>query len=433
MNSDQPAADVEPAAGVSLWRAPQFRSYLTGTASVGLALAMQQLLLSWILVGILQLPAAQVGTLQALIGVPAIFFTLWGGARSDSSDARMLLLRIYWIAPVFPLFLLVVEQLHGLSTPAVLTWGMGVAIIQALSMPAQQAIVNKISGQHVQQGVTAATAVQYVVQVVGLLIAGQMDRLGLQVVLLAQILGFCGAALAIMRIESQALVAGTSTSPMRQIAEGLRATWAHPLILSVLIINFVSSAFNAGSFMTVLPFVVKLVYQGDALALGLLMAIFFTGAAGSNALLLRFMPIARPGRLYLLMQLSRIIALACIYFAAGWPMLILGVVLWGLNMGVTSNLARMLVQETAPEAYRGRILAVFTVSMVGSAPLGAVVLGFIIQGFDPLTALWPAMLVSAGLTLYGVMFTPVWGYRSEFAPSATGAPDSETDEKGASR
>ncbi|MBT4493886.1 MAG: hypothetical protein HOC70_11635, partial [Gammaproteobacteria bacterium] len=62
----------------SLWQNRQFRIYLGSTAFTGTALAMQQLLISWLLVGILVLPATQVGMIQALIGLPGIVLMLWG-------------------------------------------------------------------------------------------------------------------------------------------------------------------------------------------------------------------------------------------------------------------------------------------------------------------------------------------------------------------
>ena len=58
----------------------------------GMALAMQQLLLSWILIGILKLPADQVGLIQAVIGLPGVFVMLAGGASADRS-ARVMLIR----------------------------------------------------------------------------------------------------------------------------------------------------------------------------------------------------------------------------------------------------------------------------------------------------------------------------------------------------
>ena len=75
---------------------------------------------------------------------------------------------------------------------------------------------------------------------------------------------------------------------------------------NVLLITFASSIFNAGAFITVFPFIVARVYDGTAWLLALLMAVFFAGATLSNILLLRYQPLLRPGRLFLIMQLSRI-------------------------------------------------------------------------------------------------------------------------------
>ena len=66
---------------------------------------MQQLLLSWILIGVLVLPADQVGLIQALIGIPGIFIMLMGGALADRADPRNFpgwyLLNCADIPPVF--------------------------------------------------------------------------------------------------------------------------------------------------------------------------------------------------------------------------------------------------------------------------------------------------------------------------------------------
>ena len=95
-----------------------------------------------------------------------------------------------------------------------------------------------------------------------------------------------------------------------------------------------------------------------------------------------------------------------------WWLLTTAVMLWGFNMGLTSNLARTVVQECAEEAYRGRILSVFTVSMMGTGPIGAVILGVLIETFGTLNALLPAIFVSIALAVYGTFYTPVWRYQS---------------------
>ncbi len=380
----------------------------------GMALAMQQLLLNWVLIGILLLPADQVGLIQALIGIPGVFLMLMGGAIADRADPRNFLIGIYIVAPVFPLFLAAMDYTGWFAVWSVVVWGLGIGLVQSYSMPAQQAILNRVSGPQVQKGVTAATAAGFIVQVVGLGLAGQIDRLGLSPVLYAQGVAFALAAWTMTRVNKASHQAARAReSALKGIAEGLKATYRSKVIFNVLVINFVSSIFNAGSFMTVFPFIVKRVYSGDAFTLSAMMAVFFVGAALSNAIMLRFMPLVRPGRLFLLMQLTRIVVLYLIYVRGDWWLFVLGTFGWGLNMGITSNLARTIVQESAEPAYRGRILSVFSVGMVGSAPIGAIVLGWLIETAGTLNALWPAMVLSALLCVYGVMFTPVWRYRSQ--------------------
>ena len=186
----------------------------------------------------------------------------------------------------------------------------------------------------------------------------------------------------------------------------------HKVIYHILTINFISSIFNAGAFMTVFPYIIKRVYDGDAALLAIMMAVFYAGATVSNILMYRLMPFLRPGRLFLIMQLSRIVVLALLWIEPGWWLLVLATIGWGVNMGFTTTLARTIVQESAAPEFRGRILSVFTLGMMGSAPIGAITLGIVIELFGTLNALVPAMFVSAALFLYGAAMTPVWQYQS---------------------
>jgi MFS family permease len=398
----------------SIWQSSEFRSYLGTTGFSGMALAMQQLLVSWILIGILLLPADQVGFIQALIGIPGILVMLIGGASADRVDARLLLIKVYLVAPVLPLYLVYIEQSGSLSVLTVTLFGLGMGVVSSYSMPAQQALLNRVSGSQVQEAVTAASAIGFVVQIVGLIIAGQMEIIGVSPVLVFQAASLWLAGALMFRITKlKSLEIKRSSSAAQEIWAGLAATYRDKVILNVLSINFVSSIFNAGAFMTVYPFIIKRVYEGNAITLAILMSIFFAGAAVSNALLLKFMPLRFPGRLFLVMQLSRIVVLFLLWLEPSWWLLVLATIGWGLNMGVTTNLARAVVQESAEEAYRGRIMSAFSIGMLGSAPIGAILLGWLTENYGTANALVPAMFVSLGLFFYGARFTSVWSYQGK--------------------
>ena len=379
-----------------------------------MALAMQQLLLSWMLIGILELPADQVGLIQAIIGIPGVVLMLMGGASADRSDPRSMLIKVYFVAPILPIFLIFMEMYQWLGVATVTLWGLGMSVVQSYSMPGQQAILNRLTSSSVQEGVTAATAIGFVVQVAGLILAGQIDTLGISPVLSLQAVGLVLAGFMMMRIApvQPASAPATGASSVQVIRDGLVATYRSPIIFHTLLITFSSSIFNAGSFITVFPFIVKRIYDGDAWLLAVLMAVFFAGATLSNLILLRYMPLRAPGRLFLIMQLSRILVIYLMWIEPAFWVMVVATIGWGLNMGVTTNLARAIVQESAPNEYLGRIMSVFSIGMVGSAPIGAIVLGWMIERFGTLNALIPAMALSLILFLYGAFMSPVWGYRS---------------------
>ena len=396
----------------AIWQNSEFKLYLGSTAFSGIAFAMQQLLLSWTLIGILEVPASQVGLIQAAAGIPGIFVMLLGGVRADDTDPRTLLIRVYLFAPVLPLFLITVVQLQQLSIQAVLLWALGMSFCVSYSSPAQQTILNRIASSSVQKAVSAATAVGFLVQIFGLGIAGTIDKFGLSPALAFQATCVGLGAFAVRRLHPQPPVIQKTESPFKNLADGFREIYKQRDIMQTLIINFTSSVFNAGAFMTVFPFIVKEIYGGNAFLLSFLMVIFYAGATISNLLMIRVMPLVRPGRIFLIMQLSRMVILGLIWFQPVFWIFALACVGWGLNMGVTMTLARTIVQESATAEYRARIMSVYSLGLLGSAPIGALILGSLIDSLGILNALIPAISISIGLFLYGIIFTNVYNYRS---------------------
>ena len=396
----------------AIWQNSEFKLYLGSTAFSGIAFAMQQLLLSWTLIGILEVPASQVGLIQAAAGIPGIFVMLLGGVRADDTDPRTLLIRVYLFAPVLPLFLITVVQLQQLTIQAVLLWALGMSFCVSYSSPAQQTILNRIASSSVQKAVSAATAVGFLVQIFGLGIAGTIDKFGLSPALAFQATCVGLGAFAVRRLHPQPPVIQKTESPFKNLADGFSEIYKQRDIMQTLIINFTSSVFNAGAFMTVFPFIVKEIYGGNAFLLSFLMVIFYAGATISNLLMIRVMPLVRPGRIFLIMQLSRMVILGLIWFQPVFWVFALACVAWGLNMGVTMTLARTIVQESATAEYRARIMSVYSLGLLGSAPIGALILGSLIDSLGILNALIPAISISIGLFLYGIIFTNVYNYRS---------------------
>jgi hypothetical protein len=57
-------------------------------------------------------------------------------------------------------------------------------------------------------------------------------------------------------------------------------------------------------------------------------------------------------------------------------------------------------------------MSVYSLGLLGSAPIGALLLGWIIESFGTLNALLPAMCISVILFAYGVLCSDVYSYES---------------------
>ena len=401
----------------SLWQETQFRLYLGSVSFSGAAMAMQQLLITWLLVGILMLPATQVGAIQALIGLPGIALMLWGGAVADRTDPRGLLIQVYSLAWLFPIALFTAVQLDLLNIWSVSVFGLAMSTAIAYASPSQQAILNRIAGSQVQRGVTLSTIASFLVQIIGLAISGQMENVGVDTILMIQSLSLVLAALAVRQLAAAEASPAIQQKTIAVIFDGFRAVIEKRTILHTMIITFVSGIFNYGAFAIALPYIVKRIYEGDAIGFATMMVIFYTGATISNVIQYWVMPLTRPGFWFLAMQLTRALLLYLIWLQPEWWILLLVMFFWGLNMGITTNLSRAIVQETSDPKFLARLLSVFSLGMMGAIPIGAIAIGLLVGWFGEVDALIPSMFISIGLFAYCFIFTKVGDYRS---PATTG-------------
>ena len=263
---------------------------------------MQQLLLSWLLVGVLFLPADEVGVIQALIALPGILLMLWGGAKADQTDPRKILLNGYLLAWILPIGLIATIELGFLNLCSVAFFGLFMSVITSIVTPAQQSLLNHIAQKDIQRGVTAATGIGFVVQIIGFSLAGQLEAIGASNVLLIQALALLLTAVAVARLKpaEQSKKKENKHQIMSDIVLGFQAIVRNKTIFNTLLITFTSGIFNAGAFLTAVPFIVKRVYEGNALGFATVMITFYLGAAISNLIQYKLMPLEKPGFWFLI-------------------------------------------------------------------------------------------------------------------------------------
>ena len=373
-------------------------------------MSLQGFLFTWLLVGTLEIPADEVGLARSLAEFPPLVVLLLGGILGDRGNARTYLMAMHLLMSIPPLLVAMIFGLGMLSYWWVVGFGVLMACIQSLSDPARQATLSRVARMDIQRAVTVMTVCTSLVGLTGLYVGGQFETLGLATALTIQSLLFLFGMAAVGRLPNLPMTVGRSRP---SLASGLKAVLRIALIRDIVGLNLLSSLFNAGAYIIAIPYIVKEVYLGDAQTLATAMIVFTAGSIGSNVLLLLFMPLKHPGRVYLCMQLTRLLILALIWQQPTLWLFHVALAAWGVNMGVTSTLVRTTVQELAPLAERAQILSVLLLSFMVAAPVSAIMLGQIIERFDPLAALLPGMAMSLLIFALGAAGTGIWGYRPQ--------------------
>ncbi|MFM8354496.1 MAG: MFS transporter [Gammaproteobacteria bacterium] len=385
-----------------------------GSASVWMAgMSLQGFLFSWMLVGILEAPADAVGLARMLAEFPPLLILLLGGVLVDRVDGRRLLLIMQLAMVLPPVLLATLAGANRLDYASVVLFGVVLASIQALTDPARQAILNQVTALDTQRAVTLTAIVTTLVGMAGFWLGGQLETLGLPLLLLLQ----AGLFLLGAPVTARLPALPPAASPERlRLTAGLRAIRSSPLLRDVVALNVMSSLFNAGAYIVVLPFIVKTVYGGSAELFATVLLAFTAGSVGSNLVLLGAMPLQRPVRLLLLMQPTRAVLLLALLFEPPQWLFLLLLFGWGLNTGVTSTLVRTTVQEQAPDATRAQILSILQFSFMIAVPISSALLGLLVAATTPTVGLWPGVAVSLALFAYGFSRPVLRDYLAPAAP-----------------
>jgi MFS family permease len=359
--------------------------YLATAASWFGGLGLQQVMLPWLVVGELAASAEWTGFVQMANMLPSLVLLLVGGALADRRDPRGLLTWLHALAALPSLALAFAIDGGHLSVGIVVACATAMGALNAFSNPARDSLLSQVAGRNVLRAVTGLTIAQFASQGAGMLAAGSARWLGTAPVLVVQAaIVVAGAGLA-RGLPTRAPAPVRSAGPGDTLA-GLRIVLASPLRAVLALTCGIGFLFSA-SYNVVLPVLVRDVYAGDVQDVSLVMLTFPVGTILGSFVLLSRGGIRKKGRA---LVLSLAIAAASV-IASGLGLPFLAVVaaglVWGLAGAVFLNMGRTLFQERAPEAERARVLAVNHLGFMATAPLGALLSGFVAAELGPRAAL----------------------------------------------
>ncbi|HEX4996439.1 MAG TPA: MFS transporter [Methylomirabilota bacterium] len=381
-----------------------FPWYLAGISSWFASSGMQVIVFPWLVTVVLHEPAARVGVAQMSLMAPSIFLMLLGGAVADRADCRRLLVRGHLVAALPPLLLGAAIAWGWLAYGGLIAYALAVGAAGAFVMPARDAMLTRVVAGGLGRAVAVMTATQFAAQLVGIAVGGSAGAIGAPTLLLLQAAVLAFGGIAALRLPAAPPMAGAAAlSRLGAMRDGLRAAAASPVLVPVLIANLAVGVLYVGAFLVILPLIVRDVYGGGSAQLSLVSLGFWGGTIGSTLVQIRLGALRRPGRAIVVALLLGAGVLAAMVWPSPFPAFVALCLVWGLGAGVVMTQARTLVQSAAPETHRARILSLFQLGLMGGAPVGALLIGYLAALTGPRgAAIYPAtcmLLVLAGLLL----------------------------------
>ena len=238
----------------------------------------------------------QLGLLGLARGAPMLVLLLFGGMLADAMNRRHLLMATQ-IGEMFVSASLVALTFWGqITSPILYAASLFLALFSALEQPARTAIIpNLVPRDDLSNALALSGTQRHLATIVGPSLAGLLlARSGATLCYAVDAISWLVmlAALAMMRPLSQ-VAGGRGAVSMRALLEGVEFVWTHPVILSMMALDFGQNFFGSGR--ALLPVYARDILGVGPQGLGLLYAATSAGALVMGAVMSVRGPVQRPG------------------------------------------------------------------------------------------------------------------------------------------
>lgn len=378
-----------------------FRLYFTGHCISTLGTWIQQVALAW-LVYRLTGSAALLGVTTCAALLPQLLVGPFAGAWIDRHDKRRLLIVVEGLLGLQALSLAALTASGMIGPTLLVAMAALLGVLNAVDTPLRQSLLSQFVDDRADlPNALALNAMLFTLsRFIGPPLAGLL-------------LGFVSEAVcfALNAVSYLALMTGllwVRMAPTPRAAgsfrnvfgEGLEYARRDPkirlMILSVLALNL-----TASSYVVLLPVFAKDIFGGDATTLG-----WLWGAAGAGSLLSSIVLASHAGGnalSRLILRSSAACGLAMLVFAwsSHLPLSLAAMAVLGFGISCSNVGTNIILQSSAPEALRGRVVALYTSTRFGFDALGGLAAGLLAShlGAPPVLALGGTLLLGYCLWL----------------------------------
>ncbi|MET9592081.1 MFS transporter [Streptomyces sp. NPDC006516] len=387
-------------------RTRNFRLFASGQLVSVAGTWMMVVAQDWLVLEMTGDSGTALGVVTVLQFTPVLLFTLYGGRLADRYDKRTLLMLANGASGVLALVLASLVLTEVVELWYVYCFAFALGLVNAVEVPARMSFVSELVGPALLPNASALSAAYFnVARVAGPALAGLLiSQWGAGWVMLANGLSYVATVVA-LRLMRPAELHRARRTDRSGVGDGLRYLAGRRDLVVTLSLVAVVAVFGM-NFQLTLPLLARTVFHADATTFGLVTAAFAVGSllAALSGTLRRRRPSAR-----LVVTSAALFGVS--EAAVGWaptlPSVVFLLFVTGFTTTYFAQAANHRVQLGSDPGFRGRVMALYTLILQGSAPLGALLIAWISEQSGVRTGFVVGGLVSlaaAGAAIPGERF-----------------------------
>jgi len=370
--------------GFAAMRHPNYRRYWFGQGGSLIGAWMQSVSLPWL---VLQLGGSplQLGMVMASLFGPSMVIAPLGGVLADRVDKRKTLLVVNTIAMLQASTLFILAVTGAVEIWHIYLLALVAGFVSAVEMPVRQAFVAElVPREDLVNAIALSSTAFNLSRVIGPAVAGvTIAALGVASSFGINAVSYLSVLIGVFRIDPGELHADPRPrvfgSVRSSLAEGIRYARSTPTVLWPLILLGATSAL-AMNFQTLLPLYTRNALEMDSGGYGAIFAAMgFGSLIGSLALAFTSQ---RPMVRLIVGGGAMFLALAFTLGLVRTPLfafpLVIGI---GLASMLMVNTINITIQNSVPDALRGRVMSLYVTVFAGTAPIGGLFAGGIAEAF----------------------------------------------------
>ncbi|MFE7650148.1 MFS transporter [Streptomyces phaeoluteigriseus] len=381
-----------------------FRLYFTGQLVSVMGTWMMIVSQDWLVLSLTDDSATALGLVTALQFAPMLLLSLYGGRLADRHDKRVLLVAANLVSGALSLALAPLVFTGAVRVWHVCALAFCLGVVNAIETPARMSFVQEMVGPELLPNASAMSAAYFnLARILGPAAGGlAITWLGIGPVSVINAFSYLATVAALMLMRPGELRRVRSTARDGRAVDALRYVGSRPDLLLPLLLVALVSLFGL-NFQLTLPLLARTVFDADAGSFGL-----FTSAVAAGSLLGALAGSGRTARPPALLVAGAAVAFgtaeALTGLAPGQGSALVLLALTGFTALYFTQAVNHRLQLGSDPAYRGRILALYTLLLQGSTPFGALLTGWAAARHGTRAALVGGGLISLATGLAALAF-----------------------------